>query len=176
MPMRLSLSKRSRYEEFVAANGDGLVKLAYALCGDRGRAEDAVQEALIRVYQRWSRLTDPLAYARRTAINATRADWRRLMRADRAYREAARLPSTDTDDPQERFLTNRALIDALKELPHGQRAVIVLRYGCQLSEAETAATLEITTGTVKSQTARALVRMRETLTPPKPAAYELESA
>jgi DNA-directed RNA polymerase specialized sigma24 family protein len=72
--MRLSLSKRSRYEEFVAANGDELVKLAYAICGDRGRAEDAVQEALTRVYQRWSRLTDPLAYARRTAINATRDD------------------------------------------------------------------------------------------------------
>jgi DNA-directed RNA polymerase specialized sigma24 family protein len=47
--MRLSPSKRSRYEEFVAANGDDLVKLAYAICGDRGRAEDAVQEALIRV-------------------------------------------------------------------------------------------------------------------------------
>lgn len=174
--MRPSPSKRSRYEEFVASNGDGLVKLAYAICGDRGRAEDAVQEALIRVYQRWSRLTDPLAYARRTAINATRADWRRSMRADRAYREAALLPSTETDDPQERLVANRALMDALKELPHGQRAVIVLRYGCQLSEAETAATLEITTGTVKSQTARALARLREMLTPPRPAAYELEIA
>ena len=99
-PMRRSPSKRSRYEEFVAANGDGLVKLAYAICGDRGRAEDAVQEALSRVYQRWSRLTDPLAYARRTAINATRDDWRRSMRADRAYREVARFPSTDAGDPQ----------------------------------------------------------------------------
>ena len=174
--MRVSPSKRSRYEEFVAANGDGLVRLAYAICGDRGRAEDAGQEALIRVYQHWSRLTDPLAYARRTAINATRADWRRSMRADRAHRDAARLPSTDADDPQERLITNHALIDALKELPHGQRAVIVLRYGCQLSEAETAATLEITIGTVKSQTARALTRMREALTPPKPAAYEMEIA
>ena len=174
--MRVSLSKRSRYEEFVAANSDGLVKLAYAICGDRGRAEDAAQEALIRVYQRWSRLTDPLAYARRTAINATRADWRRSMRTDRVHREAARLLSTDADDPQERFVTNRALMDALDELPHGQRTVIVLRYGSQLSEAETAATLEITTGTVKSQTARALARMREVLTPPKPAVYELEIA
>jgi DNA-directed RNA polymerase specialized sigma24 family protein len=82
-PMRLSLSKRSRYEEFVAANGDGLVKPAYTICADRGRAEDAVQETLIRVYQRWSRLTDPLAYARRTAINATRADWRRRSRVPR---------------------------------------------------------------------------------------------
>jgi RNA polymerase sigma-70 factor (sigma-E family) len=174
--MRLSLSKRSRYEEFVAANGDGLVKLAYAICGDRGRAEDAAQEALTRVYQRWSRLTDPLAYARRTAINATRDDWRRSMRADRAYREVARFPSIDGDDPQARLVTNSALMDALDGLPHGQRAVVVLRYGSQLSEAETAAALGITTGTVKSQTARALARMREELTPPEPAAYEMEIA
>jgi len=175
--MRTSPSKRSCYEEFVAANSDGLVKLAYAICGDRGRAEDAVQEALTRVYQRWSRLTDPLAYARRTAINATRDDWRRSMRTKRAHREAARLPSNDTDDPQERFVTNNALMEALDELPHGQRAVIVLRYGSQLSEAETAATLDISTGTVKSQTARALARMREALSPPpEPAANEMEIA
>jgi RNA polymerase sigma-70 factor (sigma-E family) len=174
--MRRSLSKRSRYEEFVAVNGDELVKLAYAICGDRGRAEDAVQEALTRVYQRWSRLTDPLAYARRTAINATRDDWRRSMRADRARGEVARLPPTNVDEPHERLVTNSALMDALDELPHGQRAVIVLRYGSQLSEAETAAALGITTGTVKSQTARALARMREVLSPPKPSTYEMEVA
>jgi RNA polymerase sigma-70 factor (sigma-E family) len=174
--MRPLPSKRSRYEEFVAANGDELVRLAYAICGDRARAEDAVQEALARVYQRWSRLTDPLAYARRAAVNATRDDWRRSMRADRAYREAARLLPGESDNPHERFHNNSALMDALDKLPHGQRAVIVLRYGSQLSEAETAATLTISTGTVKSQTARALARMREALTPPEPAAYDLETA
>lgn len=174
--MKRSPSRRSHYEEFVAANGDGLVKLVYTICGDRGRAEDAVQEALTRVYQRWSRLTDPLAYARRTAINATRDDWRRSVRAERAHREAARLPSAEADDPQECFVTNSALMEALDELPHGQRAVIVLRYGSQLSEAETAATLDISTGTVKSQTARALARMREALTHPEPATHELEIA
>jgi RNA polymerase sigma-70 factor (sigma-E family) len=170
------MAKRNRFEEFVAVNGDELVRLAYAVCGDRGRAEDAVQEALTRVYQRWSRLTDPLAYARRTAINATRDDWRRWMRADRAHREAARLPASEVDDPQERFVTNRALMEALDGLPHGQRAVIVLRYGSQLSEAETAAILEVTTGTVKSQAARALARMREVLAPAERAAYEMEIA
>ena len=172
--MRLSPSKSSRYEEFVAANSDGLVRLAYSICGDRGRAEDAVQEALTRVYQRWSRVTEPLAYTRRSVINATRDDRRGLMRADRAHREASRLRSGDTDDPHERFVTNTALIEALDALPHGQRAVIVLRYGSQLSEAETAATLDITTGTVKSQTARALARLREVLTPREPAAHGTE--
>lgn len=173
--MRFSLYKRSRYEEFVAANADGLVKLAFAICGDRGRAEDAAQEALTRVYQRWSRLTDPLAYARRTAINASRDDWRRSRRAERAHEEAARFRASDADDPQERLVTNSALMDALDELPHGQRAVIVLRYGSQLSEAETAATLNITIGTVKSQTARALARMREALSPPEPTTHEMET-
>ena len=174
--MRPATSKRTRYEDFVAAHGDDLVKLAYVVCGDRGRAEDAVQEALTRVYQRWSRLTDPLAYARRTAINATRDDWRRSVRADRAHREAALLPFRAADHPQERFVTNSALMEALDALPHGQRAVIVLRYGSQLSEAETAATLEIATGTVKSQTARALARMRAALSPPEPAPHEMEIA
>jgi len=174
--MRSSRSKRGRFEEFVAANGDGLVKLAYAICGDRGRAEDAVQEALTRVYERWSRLTDPLAYARRTTINATRDDWRRSARADRAHREAARLPASVAEDPQERFITTSALMDALDSLPHGQRAVIVLRYGSQLTEAETAAVLAVSTGTVKSQTARALSRMREALTSGEPALYEVELA
>ncbi len=94
------------------------------------------------MYQRWSRVTDPLAYARRTAINATRDDWRRLLRADRAYRELARFGSTDGEDLQERLVTNSGLIDAL----------------------------------VKSQTARALARMRELLTCDEPASYEMEIA
>jgi len=99
------------------------------------------------------------------------------MRADRAYREAARISSVETDDPHERFVTNSELMAALDELPHGQRAVIVLRYGSQLSEAETAATLNISIGTVKSQSARALARLREALTPPsEPTAYEVEIA
>ena len=66
-------------------------------------------------------------------------------------------------------------MDALDGLPHGQRAVIVLRYGSQLTEAETAATLNITIGTVKSQTARALARMREVLTRPEPATTKWRS-
>jgi RNA polymerase sigma-70 factor (sigma-E family) len=174
--MRVSLSKRCRFEEFVAAHGDGLVRLAYGICGDRGRAEDAVQEALTRVYQRWSRVSDPLAYARRAAVNATRDDWRRSVRADRAYREVARSALRDGGDPQERLVANSALMNALDGLPHGQRAVIVLRYGSQLSEAETAAALGVTVGTVKSQSARALARMREVLSAAEPASYEMEIA
>ena len=56
------------FEEFVRAHGDALVRLSFALCGDRGKAEDAAQEALTRVYLRWSRLDDPLPYARRSVV------------------------------------------------------------------------------------------------------------
>ena len=166
--------KRSRFEQFAAEHGDGLVKLAYAICGDRSRAEDAGQEALTRLYQRWSRVDDPLAYARRIAVNATRDDFRRSVRDDRLHRELAERPVQASDDPWERFIDSDALMQALDALPHGQRAVIVLRYGSQLSEAETATTLKISTGTVKSQAARALARLREALTP-ELAGHNMES-
>ena len=71
------------FEEFVQVHGDALVRLSFALCGDRGKAEDATQEALTRVYLRWSRLEDPLPYARRAVVNATRDSWRHQSRRQR---------------------------------------------------------------------------------------------
>jgi RNA polymerase sigma-70 factor (sigma-E family) len=161
--LRRLWSKRAGFEEFAAAHGDGLVKLAFAIGGDRHRAEDAGQEALARVYQRWSRLDAPLAYARRTVINAAYDDRRRVVREDRAMQEAGRQPTPALPHPQDRLNDRGLLMAALDDLPPRQRAVIVLRYGSGLSEAQTAATLEISIGTVKSQTARALARMREAL-------------
>jgi RNA polymerase sigma-70 factor (sigma-E family) len=162
--MKLPGHKRSRFEEFAAEHSAGLIKLGLMVSGDRGRAEDAAQEALVRVYQRWSRLSDPLAYARRTVVNATRDDWRRAQRATRAYDAAGRLATPDaSDDVQTSVLQRDALMTALHALPHRQRAVIVLRYLCDLTEAETAIVLEIAVGTVKSQTHDALARLRQTL-------------
>ena len=155
--------RRSRFEQFTAEHGGGLVKLAYNLCGDRERAEDAVQEALVKVYQRWSHLDDPLAYARATAINATRDDWRRSARQRRIGAVLEQFPVPDSPMPHEQVLQRDALMTALHGLPDRQREVIVLRYGSQLSEAETAAVLQISVGTVKSQCNRALARMRERL-------------
>ena len=155
--MRLTRGRQSEFESFAAAQGAGLVKLAFIVCGDRERAQDAAQEALIRVYQRWSRIDDPLAYARRTAVNATRQDWRRERRTDRTNAAIEELVSRqEFDHPQERLLQRDALMAALDALPHAQRAVIVLRYGLQLSEAETATTLDIPIGTVKSRVTRGL--------------------
>jgi RNA polymerase sigma-70 factor (sigma-E family) len=155
--------RRSGFEQFTAEHGGGLVKLAYSLCGDRERAEDAVQEALVKVYKRWSKLDDPLAYARTTTVNATRDDWRRSARQQRIGAALQRFPVPDPSEPQEQLLQRDALMTAMDGLPRRQREVLVLRYGSQLSEAETASVLEISVGTVKSQCSRALARMRELL-------------
>ena len=156
-------TKRSEFEQFIESHGAGLVKLAYNICGDRERAEDAVQEASVGVYLKWSRLDDPLAYARRATVNATRDDWRRSSRQERIGAALEQCPAPAPVLPQQLVLERDALTEALDQLPHGQRSVVVLRYWSQLSEAETAAVLKLTTGTVKSQCSRALARLREVL-------------
>jgi RNA polymerase sigma-70 factor (sigma-E family) len=162
--MRFAGRKRSSFDVFAAAHGAGLIKLGLMVSGDRGRAEDATQEALVRVYQRWSRLDDPLAYARRIVVNETRDDWRRAERATRAHNDAGRLARFDeVDDVEASVLARDALLAALAGLPHRQRAVIALRYLSELTEAETATVLEISVGTVKSQAFDALARLREIL-------------
>jgi RNA polymerase sigma-70 factor (sigma-E family) len=162
--MRFAGRRRSSFDSFARAHSAGLIKLGLMVSGDRGRAEDAAQEALIRVYQRWSRLHDPLAYARRVVVNATRDDWRQAQRATRARDEAGWLARFDAvDDPESSLLERDALLTALAGLPHRQRAVIVLRYLSELTEAETAAVLEISVGTVKSQAFDALARLRTIL-------------
>ena len=162
--MKFTGRKRAGFDEFAAEHSAGLIKLAFMVSGDRGRAEDAAQEALIRAYQRWPRLDNPLAYSRRVVVNATRDEWRRSQRALRADDAAGRLALMEgVDDLETAVLQRDALMAALAELPHRQRAVIALRYLADLSEAETAAVLEISVGTVKSQTFDALARLRQTL-------------
>jgi RNA polymerase sigma-70 factor (sigma-E family) len=139
------------------------VRLSFALCGDRGRAEDATQETLTRVYLRWSRLADPLPYARRCVVNATRDSWRRRSRQqareDIVAGYAAELPVAIDDVIADRDRLTRALL----RLPYGQRAVVVLRFWHQMSEQETADALGNSVGTVKSQASRALGKLRQEL-------------
>jgi RNA polymerase sigma-70 factor (sigma-E family) len=153
------------FEEFVHDNGDSLVRLSFLLCGERAAAEDAVQEALARVYLRWTRLDDPLPYARRCVVNQTRDQWRNVSRRAQRERSAAGEPAARPALLDEVIAERDRLVRALRELPYGQRAVIVLRFWHQLSEQETAAALGNSVGTVKSQTSRALGRLREQLTP-----------
>jgi len=152
---------RAAFDEFVRTHGDSLIRLSFLLCGDRGKAEDAVQDALTRIYLRWARLDDPLPYARRAVVNATRDHWRQRSRWRQRELLAAAVDVPAPPAPLDEAVADRdRLIRALQQLPHGQRAVIVLRFWHQLSEQETAHALGNSAGTVKSQTSRALGRLR----------------
>jgi RNA polymerase sigma-70 factor (sigma-E family) len=151
------------FEKFVRVHGDSLVQLSYVLCGDRGRAQDAAQEALTRVYLRWGRIEDPLPYARQCVVNATNDEWRRFGRDRRREDRAAAEPAASVAEFDGLLADRDRLVQALRSLPYGQRAIVVLRYWHQLSEPETAQALGISVGTVKSQTSRALHRLRQLL-------------
>ena len=147
------------FEEFVARRSDDVLRIAVLLTRDRGHAEDLLQTALVKAYRRWNRISgvDPYPYVRRILVTSA-ASWRRL----RTTQEIVMLPAHDpagpdaTDDVAER----EQMADALATLPPRMRAVLVLRYAEDLSEAVTAETLGCSVSTVKSQTARGLARLR----------------
>jgi RNA polymerase sigma-70 factor (sigma-E family) len=145
------------FEAFVASTSTRLMRTAYLLCGDRGHAEDLVQATLLRTARRWHAAREhPEAYARRVLVNLAKDRWRTLRRR---VDEVAVV--TDVPVPQDDTVLERQhLLVAMRGLPAGQRAVLVLRYFDDLSVAETASALACSEGTVKSQTARALDRMR----------------
>jgi RNA polymerase sigma-70 factor (sigma-E family) len=150
----------AEFSAFVAASAKRLLRLAYLLTGDRDAADDLLQGALERAYRRWPRLLRdgaPEAYVRRALINGATDRWRRRSRA-------AETPLADLDwsaaDPGDDIVAHDAVIRAVRGLPAGQRAVLVLRYFEDLTEAQTASVLGCSIGTVKSQHARALSRLR----------------
>lgn len=147
----------SAFRAFVDANGATLLHAARLLTGDHHRGEDLVQTVLTRVYLKWGRIDAPLAYARRALvtahIDASRRRWwgerpTEILPEPAADGELA--PSEDRDQ----------LRRLLAQLNPRERAVVVLRYYCDLSEQETAASLGMPIGTVKSTCSRALARMR----------------
>ncbi len=159
------MSAASRDEEFsafVAARQTHLRRIAYAVCGDWHRADDLLQTALVKLYVAWPRLHRDgreEAYTRQIIVRANIDESRRPWRRERAgldgYDPAAR-PGLGTEE-------RSALFDALQDLPIGQRKVVVLRHWLGLSVEETAAELGISTGTVKSQSSRALARLQAVL-------------
>jgi RNA polymerase sigma-70 factor (sigma-E family) len=161
-----SRREQRAFEAFVAEASGRLMRTAYLMSGDRGHAEDLVQVTLLRTARRWPRVRrEPEAYARRVLVNLAKDRWRTLRRRVTEVAGVAvdaSLPETPEDD----LLEREHLLAAVRELPAGQRAVLVLRFFDDLSVAETAATLDCSEGTVKSQTSRALVRMRAVLDQP----------
>jgi RNA polymerase sigma-70 factor (sigma-E family) len=161
-----SRREQRAFEAFVAEASGRLMRTAYLMSGDRGHAEDLVQVTLLRTARRWPRVRrEPEAYARRVLVNLAKDRWRTLRRRVTEVADVAvdaSLPETPEDD----LLEREHLLAAVRELPAGQRAVLVLRFFDDLSVAETAAALDCSEGTVKSQTSRALVRMRAVLDQP----------
>ena len=149
------------FSVFVAASARRLLRSAYLITGDLTEAEDLLQTALERAYRRWPtirRAEVPEAYVRRivvtTAINRSRK-----RRVSSTPLDEELLPGT-LDAAVEGLAGRAELMACVRQLPAGQRAVLVLRYFDDLTETETARTLGCSVGTVKSQHARALARLR----------------
>ena len=144
------------FTQWATTHERGLLRTAYLLTGDLARAEDLVQEALVKVALRWGRLRtgNPGGYARTIIVHDHASWWRRRREypSDLRPEEAA-----VSSDPDAALLVRRALA----RLTPSQRAVLVLRHLDDLSERETAEVLGVSVGTVKSQNAAALARLRD---------------
>lgn len=152
------------YTRFFERESRALLRLAYLLLGDVGDAEDVVQEVLEELYRRWGGLRQDtvIAYARTAVVNRSRSLQRRRAVARRF---APRLVQVDEVPPV--GVKDRWLWDLVQSLPRRQREVVVLRYWCDLSEAEIARALGISTGTVKSSAYRANTKLTAVLGQPK---------
>ena len=152
------------FEGYAAARAPALRRTAYLLCGDWHRAEDLTQSALVKLYVAWrraARADNVDAYARKVLLRCWLDEGRRGGR----QRE---VPMADLFGPAEGAVAapdeqvglRDALLDALRRMPDRQRACVVLRFWEDLSVAQTAALLDISEGTVKSQTSRGLAALR----------------
>jgi RNA polymerase sigma-70 factor (sigma-E family) len=155
-------SQGDQLERLLAQRGGQLLRAAMLLTGDQQDGEDLLQAALERLLRQRRRIEgSPEAYLRRTLYNLAADGWRRngAWRTKLALIRAGEPRSAP--DLTAAFDLRDALMRALHQLPPQQRTVIVLRYWEQLSEAETAAMLGCSDGTVKSAASRGLQRMRE---------------
>jgi RNA polymerase sigma-70 factor (sigma-E family) len=150
---------RQGFEEFVAARYAALLRTAYLLTQDRGLAEDLVQTALAKCWLGWQRIRydDPGPYVHRVLVNTYTAWWRRRWNSEYPTED---LPQGGGPVSHHAVDERVDLADALRRLPRRMRAVVVLRFYEDLSEAETARILGCSAGTVKSQTSRALAKLR----------------
>jgi RNA polymerase sigma-70 factor (sigma-E family) len=151
------VADESDFDEFVVSRSPALLRSAYLLVQDEGKAEDLVQTALTKAWFAWRRIEDPEAYVRKVMVTTSVSWWRRHWNRE-----------TPTDQLQEPPPAMRAdepanaqdLWVAIGHLPRGQRAVVVLRYLEDRTEADTAYLLGCSVGTVKSQCAKALAKLR----------------
>lgn len=149
------------FAAYVAARQEQLLRAATLMCGDVHQAQDLLQEAMIKLALRWDEVRNghPDAYVRRILYHDSVSWWRKLRRE----RLTDTLPETADPDPTDTWVTSRQVHEVLQQMPARQRAVLILRYFEDLTEAQTAEVMEISVGTVKSQAHRGFVRMRQLL-------------
>ncbi|MYS81146.1 SigE family RNA polymerase sigma factor [Embleya scabrispora] len=162
----------AEFKEFVLGARTRLLRTAYLLTGDHHRAEDLVQTALIRVYKRWRRIDRTMgaeAYTRRIVVNLHNSWWRRKSSREQSRAE---LPEGVARNAHALVELHTDMWAALATLSPRTRAVLVLRYYEDLPEAEVAHILGSPIGTVKSQHARGLARLRAVLATERPESAE----
>jgi RNA polymerase sigma factor (sigma-70 family) len=182
---------RTEFEEFVTARSAALFRTAVLLTGNRQDAQDLVQSALERACRHWERVAaaeQPEAYVRRILVNSLKDRWRLGRRIVEVPFDDIWPPPSDSgsgfgsepgrgsgygsgsgasagQSPYRQVELRRSIMAELRRLPAGMRSVLVLRYFEDLTEAEIAHALNCSTGTVKSQAARGLARLRAALGP-----------
>jgi RNA polymerase sigma-70 factor (sigma-E family) len=161
----VSAANDGEFCEFVAARSAALLRTAYLIVGDLGKAEDLLQTALVKTYLAHARIRDPQAteaYVRRTLVTTAASWWRR--------RSAREQPMADLGqnayvaDPAPAHAEADQMRRLLLTLPVRQRAVLVLRYYADMTEAEVAQTMGITRGTVARYVSRGLSALRARMT------------
>jgi RNA polymerase sigma-70 factor (sigma-E family) len=163
----MSAQLDAEFREFMHGRWPAMVRLAYALTGDQGHAEDVAQTAFARAYASWPKVRrtgNPEAYVRRIVINENRNRFRKQRVAEQLT-DAPPEPGPGTGpgsaDATSQYDERSVLMAALRRLGPRQRAVVVLRYWLGLTEVEAAAELNCSVGTVKSQASRALATLRQ---------------
>ena len=157
------MDDEERFRQFVAARQLALLRTACLLAGDWAAGEDLLQTSLTKTYLAWGRIRDhdaAEAYVRRTMVTTATSWWRRRWRVERP---TADLPPPTQPDFANAAIEREAMWAEVLRLPARQRAVLILRFYDDLSEAATADLLGISVGTVKSQAARALGTLRSRL-------------
>jgi RNA polymerase sigma-70 factor (sigma-E family) len=159
---------RADFDAFARENWATLMSIGVAVSGSRAEAEDLVQTALTNAFVQWRRIhrEQALAYLRRSILNANVSRWRRHRGAELTVADVPEAvpwrPVTDGVDDRQ------TLLPLLRALPPRQRAVLVLRYLCDLPDAEIAETLDVSAATVRSQAFRGLATLRTLAARPVP--------
>ncbi|MEV0612455.1 SigE family RNA polymerase sigma factor [Nonomuraea sp. NPDC050404] len=148
------MADRAIFQDFVVSRSDRLLRTAYLLTRDWGTAEDLLQESLAKAWFAWPGIDSPEAYVRRVLVTTYTSWWRRRWRKE--------VPSDDLPEGvvHDTVGDEEELWRAVGRLPAKMRAVIVLRFYEDLPVAEVAQVMGCQEGTVKSQTAKALAKLR----------------